>query len=118
VSLKTKKEVHMPKNIFKLFILTSILSGSILAAQPPKNIISKQKAEDIAMKTAPGSVKSSELEFENKQWVYSFDILGRDNQIHEVQINAKTGNLVENKIESAAQEKKELKEDANEHQKH
>lgn len=106
----------MQKNILKIFILASVFSGFAMAAQPPKNIISKQAAEQIAMKMVPGTLKSSELEFEKKQWVYSFDILGGDNQIHEILINAKSGKIVENKIESGTDEQKELKEDAAEHQ--
>ena len=36
--------------------------------------ITKEQAQEIALKRAPGTVESSELEREHKQLVYSFDI--------------------------------------------
>jgi uncharacterized membrane protein YkoI len=100
----------MHKGKFKSLAVLSLMAMPAFAAQPPKNIISMDHAKEIAIKASPGSVKSSEIEFEMKQWVYSFDIQGTDNQIHEVLVNAKTGRVVENKVESAAQEAKEAKE--------
>jgi hypothetical protein len=55
-------------------------------------------------------VKSSEWEKENGRWVYSFDIQTAGG-IREVQVDANTGNIVEDKIESAADEAKEASEE-------
>lgn len=59
-------------------------------------------------------VESSELERENKQLIYSFDIRHAQNKITEVQISAITGQVVSVKQEStkkeAAEQKKETRE--------
>ena len=101
------------KRIFKpaLGIILFFFSVMGFAANPPKDIITMAHAKEIALKASPGMIKSSELEFEKKQWVYSFDITGTDTKIHEVLVNAKTGKLVSNTIESAATEAKEASED-------
>lgn len=83
------------------------LSSPVFGANPPKNRISESEARSIALRDAPGTVTSSELEFERKQWVYSFDVQGADRQIHEVLVNARSGKIIESTIESAAREAKE-----------
>jgi hypothetical protein len=99
----------------KLKISCALLLGTLLPtaaySKPvPKDIISKDKATAIAINVVPGDVKSSEVEFEKKRWVYSFDIEGSDKQIHEVLVDARNGKILENKIESASQEAQEAKE--------
>ena len=84
-----------------------LMSPIFALASPPKNTIGQEKAQTIALKAAPGAVESSELEHEDGQWVYSFDIRGADKMIHEILVNAKTGKIVSNSIESTAQEAKE-----------
>ena len=94
-----------------LFSVTGLTMVSAFAATPPKNLIGMEHAQVIALKAAPGSVKSSEVEFEKRQWVYSFDITGADSKIHEVLVNAKSGKVVSNTIESPAKEAAEAKAD-------
>jgi hypothetical protein len=98
--------------VFLTLAAVTAMSFPASALKQPKDLIAKERATEIATKAAPGIVKSSEVEFERKQWVYSFDIQGSDKQIHEVLVNAKTGKIVENKIESAAAEADEAKQDA------
>jgi uncharacterized membrane protein YkoI len=88
------------------------LSHAAFGANPPKNRISESKAQSIALREAPGTIASSELEFERKQWVYSFDIRGADQQIHEVLVNAQSGKVIESTIESPAKEAKEASSEA------
>jgi uncharacterized membrane protein YkoI len=88
-----------------------VASVPAFAGRPPKDIISMAKASRIAINAAPGDIKSHELEFEMKQWVYSFDIQGHDNRTHEVLLNAKTGRVVSNKIETPAESAAEAKSD-------
>ena len=88
-----------------------LVSSSSFAATPPKNKIPMDRAKEIAMQASPGEIKSSELEFEKKQWVYSFDITGVDIKTYEVLVNAKSGKIVSNIIESAAKEAAEAKQD-------
>jgi uncharacterized membrane protein YkoI len=101
------------KTSIRYSLLASILfvSSAFGADKPPKNIISIEKAKTIATETAPGDIKSSELEFEGHKWVYSFDIASADAQIHEVLVNAKTGKVVSNTIESPQKEAQESKQE-------
>jgi uncharacterized membrane protein YkoI len=102
------------KNYPIVLILVSLLSISTNATAnaPKKGEITMEKAQEIALNKIKGNIKSSEYEFEKGQNVYSFDIDGSDGKIHEILVNAKSGKIVSNTIESAAKENKEAKEEA------
>ena len=95
-----------------LFGLT-LLSGSLMATPktPPKpvHIVSEKVARKAALKEYSGKVNSSELEYEDGHWVYSFDIADTsgDGTVHEIQIEAASGKVVSQKIETPAQEQSE-----------
>jgi uncharacterized membrane protein YkoI len=76
--------------------------------------ITKEQAQEIALKRAPGNVESAELEREHKQLVYSFDIRNARGTIDEVQVSAITGKVVrvehENKKQEAVEKRKEAAE--------
>ena len=91
--------------------LVSLVMTSALHAEPAKPKLSMEQATAIATKKVAGDVKSSEFEHEMGQDVYSFDIVGSDKKIHEVLVNANSGKIVSNKIESAAKEAKEAVEE-------
>lgn len=91
-------------------LISSFFSISMYAAES-KPKLSMEEATSIAIKKVPGNVKSSEFEHEMGQDVYSFDIIGQDKKIHEVLVNANSGKIVSNKIESAAKEAKEAVQD-------
>ena len=75
--------------------------------------ISKEKAQAIALKRAPGTVESSELEREKGTLVYSFDIrTGKG--ITEVLVSAIDGHVVNVHKETAAKEAAEKKKEAKE----
>ncbi|MGI9035629.1 MAG: PepSY domain-containing protein [Pyrinomonadaceae bacterium] len=76
--------------------------------------IKLEDARETALKRAPGTVESGELERENKQLVYSFDIRNAQGAITEVQVSAITGEVVSVKQESAQQEAAEKKQEKNE----
>ncbi len=102
------------KNMAKVVIaggLLTLLWGANSGADPVKPKLSMEQATAIAIKKVPGTVKSSEFEHEMGQDVYSFDIAGKNGAIHEILINANTGKIVSNKIESAAKEAKEAAEE-------
>ena len=82
------------------------------AEMPPANVIPQAKAEEIALKVSTGTIKESDLELENKVWIYSIEIEGKDRKVHEVNIDALTGKIVENKVETPTMEAQEAKEDA------
>ncbi len=76
--------------------------------------ITKERAQEIALKRAPGTVESSELEREHGKLVYSFDIRNAKGTIDEVQVSAITGKIVrvehETKKQEEAEKRKEKKE--------
>ena len=76
--------------------------------------ITKEQAQETALKRAPGTVESSELEREHRRLVYSFDIRNSKGTIDEVQVSAITGKVVrvehETKKQEEAEKKKEMKE--------
>jgi uncharacterized membrane protein YkoI len=79
-------------------IATLGTGGVAIAANAPAPKISKQRAEAIALKLAPGKIKSSEYENEGGGWRWSFDIQQKDH-IQEIGIDGATGKVVENKSE-------------------
>ncbi len=96
-----------------LLFLISMMTPTYSMAEstPPANVISKEKAQAIALNVYAGKVKEGDLEFENNAWIYSFEIVGKDKKVHEINVDALTGKIVESKIETAAMEAKEKKED-------
>lgn len=78
------------------------------ALRKPK--LTMEQATAIALARHDGTVKSSELEKEHGKLVYSFDIEA-GTEIREVQVDAMTGAIVEDKVESAADEAKEAAKD-------
>ena len=66
--------------------------------------ITKEQAQEVALKRAPGTVESGELEREHGKLVYSFDIRNAKGTIDEVQVSALTGKVVRVEHENAKQE--------------
>ena len=79
--------------------------------------ITMEQARETALKRAPGTVESGELEREHGKLVYSFDIRNARGTIDEVQVSAITGKVVrvehENKKQEAAEKRKESGEKRN-----
>lgn len=116
----------------KTIALAALLAGTVIIAAPASKAqnatqnerkeakqkdlareakITMEQAREIALKRAPGTVESGELEREHKQLVYSFDIRNVKGTITEVQVSAITGKVVrvehENKKAEAAEKRKE-----------
>ena len=118
----------MKKNFVLAIIISALLTGGSLAmassvgqeessneAKLAKQAkITKEQAQEIALKRAPGTVESGELEREHGKLVYSFDIRNAKGTIDEVQVSAITGKVVrvehETKKQEAAEKRKEAKE--------
>jgi hypothetical protein len=104
----------MERFVFASAILLALTLLASPAPQPKERQADLQKQAKITMQQAQktalarhaGVIRSKELEKENGKLVYSFDIKTRTG-IHEVQVDAQTGEIVEDKIESAADEAKE-----------
>ena len=90
-----------------LFIV--IAEGAFAAKAHPK--LTMEKARAIATLKEPGKVKSQELEREHGRLIYSFDI-EKDEQRHEVNVDANTGEIIEDSVEDAAAERRERAEEA------
>jgi uncharacterized membrane protein YkoI len=73
--------------------------------------ITKEQAQEIALKRVPGNVESGELEREHGKLVYSFDIRNSKGTIDEVQVSAITGKIVRVEHETKAQEEAEKRQD-------
>ena len=71
--------------------------------------ITKEQAQETALKRFPGTVESGELEREHGKLVYSFDIRTSKGTITEVQVSAITGKIVRIEHESRRQEAAEKK---------
>ena len=108
----------MMKNypVFAAILTWILLASTLLTGAATKKDararISMAQAREIAAGTVHGRFKSSELEVENGKAIYSFDIRAKDG-LHEVNIDAKTGAVLENKIETPADEMKEKAADQN-----
>jgi uncharacterized membrane protein YkoI len=76
--------------------------------------ISMEKAREIALKRAPGTVTSSELERENGKLIYSFDIKTSKSGVTEVNVNAIDGKIVAVAHENAKKEADEKKQEEKE----
>ncbi|MEA2173592.1 MAG: hypothetical protein QOD00_1184 [Blastocatellia bacterium] len=121
------------KRYMTLLVMTMavLTAGASLATAAPKSLqenketqeqerlkreakINMDQAREIALKRAPGTVESGELEREHGKLVYSFDIRNSKGTIDEVQVSAITGKVVrvehENKKQEAAEKRKESKE--------
>jgi uncharacterized membrane protein YkoI len=116
--------------MFAAVISAIIVAGSLLMARPVigqkeseqaqearlarQAKITKEQAQETALKRAPGNVESAELEREHGKLVYSFDIRNAKGTIDEVQVSAITGRVVrvehESRKQEAAEKRKETKE--------
>lgn len=75
-----------------------LFGGTAIAAPAPTPKVSMKHARSMALKLAPGRIKSSEYEKEGGIWRYSFDIQQKGH-IQEIGIDAMTGKVVENSNE-------------------
>ncbi|MDB5035724.1 MAG: PepSY domain protein [Chlorobi bacterium] len=88
--------------------MAAIISTSATAsAQKPK--ITMKQARAAAQQAVPdGKIKSAELEHEDGQFIYSFDIKAGTG-IKEVWVDAMSGQVVKTENETKADEKSEAK---------
>jgi hypothetical protein len=81
-------------------------SKSSQAALSKEAKITLEQAQKTALAKEGGRIQEKELEREKGRLIYSFDIKMADG-IHEVNVDAMTGEVVEDTVESAAAEAKE-----------
>jgi len=73
--------------------------------------LTMENAKKIALVKEAGTIKSVELEHEKGRWIYSFDIV-KGVQTREVNVDANTGAIVEDSLDTPVDEAKEAAADA------
>ena len=92
----------------KLIVAVTLFASSLAVAKPAPPAVSMAAAKKTALaRVDGGTIKSAELEKEKGKLIYSFDIVARDKQIVEVNVDAKTGEVVAVEHESADKERAE-----------
>ncbi|HXH37858.1 MAG TPA: PepSY domain-containing protein [Thermoanaerobaculia bacterium] len=104
----------MYTRITTAFALAAILAGGAFAATTAKPKITMAQARATALKRAPGTVTSAELENEKGKLIYSFDIATSKTGVTEVNVDAMNGKIVAVQHENAAKEAAEKKQEAKE----
>lgn len=108
-----------------VFKKTTLVTCAMLAfpllvqakAKPPENRVPIETARKVAIAEFAGKIQSEELEFEGGKWIYSFDLKSaKDSLVHEVHVDAITGKFLDKHTETAADEKREAREDAGENE--
>lgn len=95
--------------------LGSTANAGTLGAEKQKPAITMKQARDTAMKALPnGKIESAELEHEDGQFIYSFD-MRVDGGIKEVWVDAMTGKVTKIQEESPEHEKNEAAQEKQEH---
>jgi len=92
--------------LLALLALPAWAGGHSKAALRKEAKITMEQAQKTALVKEAGKIQSKEIEREKGRLIYSFDIKTADG-IHEVNIDAMTGEVVEDTVESAAAEAKE-----------
>jgi Skp family chaperone for outer membrane proteins len=97
---------------WKRALFAALLTLALLPAgiAQTKAKVSMADARTAALAVENGKIKSEELEKEKGKQIYSFDIQMSDG-VHEVNVDAVTGKVVEDTIENAQDEAKEAAED-------
>jgi hypothetical protein len=107
------KSVKSKYLYWALSVLILIPNLSQAKDNPPANRVPIEKAREVAIHAFSGKITGEELEFEGGKWIYSFDLKkAKDKRVHEIHVDAITGKLLDQHTESAAEEKKELKEES------
>ena len=97
---------------FVIMSFALAVSGALLAQNPkPTPKLTTAQAQKIALEKEPGKIESKELETEHGKLIYSFDIRTASG-LHEVNVDAMTGNVISDKVETPADEAKEKQQDA------
>lgn len=97
-----------PANLVATLVL---LTFAPALAETPATKLTMDDAKTIALAKESGTIRSGELEHEKGRWIYSFDVQ-HARQVREVNVDANTGKIVEDSLDTPADEAKEAAEDA------
>lgn len=98
-------------------VASAACAGPARADLPAQAEVAEADARAIALHEVPdGTIASAELEKEHGKLVWSFDI-GRPmtNNLTEVQVDARSGAIVSNRVETPAEQAREAAADAKPH---
>ena len=104
----------MTRSLLITAILAAASFGAGNAGAAEKATIERAAAEKIALARVPGgAIKEAELETEHGKLVWSFDIAQKSSpNVIEVQVDAKTGEIVSVETETPGDQAKEAAADA------
>lgn len=91
-------------------LLVAGVQAQTSTSSAAKPTITMAQARKTALNKEKGQIKSSELEKEHGRLIYSFDVQTAKG-VHEVNVDAMNGKVVEDTKESAADEAKEARQD-------
>ena len=99
--------LHIPTRLTGLLLLPTLAFAAL--AQQPAPVISEKAATRTALAAVPGgSVRSSELETEQGQLIYSFDVaVPHTSGVEEVHVSAITGRVLAIEHEGPREERAE-----------
>jgi len=98
--------LRMASTLVLCILFSQMIAVAKSTAPPRRHKITMAAAQKIALERDAGTVKSGEREKEKGKLIYSFDIQMPDG-IHEVNVDAYSGEILEDHIESPAQEARE-----------
>lgn len=98
--------LRMASTLVLCILFSQMIAVAKSTAAPRRQKITMAVAQKIALEREAGTVKSGEREKEKGKLIYSFDIQMPDG-IHEVNVDAYSGEILEDHIESPADEAKE-----------
>jgi uncharacterized membrane protein YkoI len=105
-----KKNIAIAVSLLALVYTTAVLSAGVAKGNLIKQAsVTRSEAERTALsRVKDGKVVTAELEKEHGRLIWSFDIARpKTKNITELQIDAKSGQVISTKIESPRDEKKE-----------
>ncbi|MFK5987100.1 MAG: PepSY domain-containing protein [Pseudomonadota bacterium] len=63
-------------------------------------IVNLSQALSTALKTVPGVASKAEFSNDDNNFVWEIEIIGQDQQVHDIEINANSGTVVKNSIDN------------------
>jgi uncharacterized membrane protein YkoI len=110
--LQSKGDLMNRKQIATIVAAAALSVSAFAGMTTQKPKLTMAEARTIALKKAPGKVKSEELENEHGKLIYSFDISTSAKAITEVNVDAMNGKIVAVQQETAAKEAAEKQQEA------
>lgn len=78
-----------------------LTAPSVKSEEPhsPGRIILMEQARQIALSQQLGKIDYGKLQARNDKWIYSFEIFGTDKKVHEIDLDALAGRILDKHLE-------------------